>query len=83
MQTVYNLYASQIAAILWTYEGGDGSGRRPVVVGLALKRSKAAADSALLADGAGDEETGGAGEASEEDRELFKSVMEMVKEVLG
>ncbi|KAG9028440.1 hypothetical protein FS837_003885 [Tulasnella sp. UAMH 9824] len=82
MQTVYNLYASQIAAILWTFEGGDGSSRRPVVVGLALKKSKAAADSALVAD-VGDEETGGAEEASEEDRELFRGVMEMVKEVLG
>lgn len=83
MQTVYNLYASQIAAILWAYEGGDGSSRRPVVAGLALKRSKTAVDSALVADGGGDEETGGAGEASEEDRELFRNVMAMIKEVLG
>ncbi|KAG8948897.1 hypothetical protein FRC04_009236 [Tulasnella sp. 424] len=83
MQTVYNLYASQIAAILWAHEGGDGSSRRPVVVGLALKRSKTAVDSALVADSGGDEETGGAGEASEEDRELFRNVMEMIKEVLG
>lgn len=80
---MYNLYVSQIAAILWTYEGGDGASRRPVVVGLALKKLKAAADSALVTDAGGDEETGGAGEASEEDRELFKGVMEMVKEVLG
>ncbi|KAG9016603.1 hypothetical protein FRB90_002842 [Tulasnella sp. 427] len=82
MQTVYNLYASQIAAILWAYEGGDGSTRRPVVVGLALKKTGSGSESVVV-DGPGDEETGGAGEASDEERELFRGVMEMIKEVLG
>jgi len=69
LHAVYHLYASQIATILWTHEG-ENALRRPVVVGVALKRN-----------GPADiEEDGGA--LSQADRDLFAEVMTMVKELL-
>lgn len=51
IQTLHNLYVSQIASLIWTAEAEQGvEGRRPVILAIALKRS-------LDSDEAPDQET--------------------------
>lgn len=40
LHTFYNLLVSQLSTIIWHSEGSEYGFRRPVVVGLALKKSK-------------------------------------------
>ncbi|CAE6437314.1 hypothetical protein ACGC1H_004432 [Rhizoctonia solani] len=68
--TLFNLYASQAAAIAWSKAGQLN--RRPVIVGLALKRTKVS-----TARGDDDEFT-----VLEEDRETFKEIMVMLMDCL-
>ncbi|CUA74951.1 hypothetical protein RSOLAG22IIIB_01585 [Rhizoctonia solani] len=68
--TLFNLYASQAAAIAWSKAGQLN--RRPVIVGLALKKTKA---SSVHMD---EDEFA----ISEEDRETFKEVMSMLMDCL-
>lgn len=69
MHTLYSLYASQIATIIWTVEGEGPSevSRRSVVVGLALRKS---------------EETSGMG-LTERERNIFQGVMTMLYELFN
>ena len=46
--TLYGLYASHIATLIWTAEKGEG--RRNVVVGLALKNINSEKDTSMLSD---------------------------------
>ncbi|KAG8887638.1 hypothetical protein FRB98_009253 [Tulasnella sp. 332] len=69
LQTLYNLYVSQIASLIWAREG-EGGIRRPVVVGVALKLSGASRSD--------DEED----DLTEDERVLFKEVMEMVTDLI-
>ena len=66
MQSLYSLYASQIATIVWLAEseGLLGVSHRGVIVGIALKKR-----------------SGGSG-VTAEDTETFRSVMDMVYEVV-
>ena len=66
MQSLYSLYASQIATIVWLAEseGLLGVSHRGVIVGIALKKR-----------------SGGPGVIAE-DTETFRSVMDMVYEVV-
>jgi len=68
LRTLYALYASQVATILWIAEVGGltDERRRSVVVGLALGRS-------------GEEEGQGLSVA---ERETFHQVMDMVKDLV-
>jgi proteasome assembly chaperone 3 len=69
MQTLHSLYAAQIAMIIWTAES-DGPlevDRRNVVVGIALQTS----------DGAGSDDL------SQEEREVFMGVMDMLRDSLA
>ncbi|KAG8992215.1 hypothetical protein FRB94_014666 [Tulasnella sp. JGI-2019a] len=69
LQTLFNLYVSQIASLIWACEG-DSAMRRPVVVGVALKLS-------TTSKSAEDED-----DLTEDERSLFKEVMEMVLELV-
>lgn len=60
---LYNIYISQIATIAWWTLQATGGARRPIVVGLALKRLSTADDD----DDMGDDE-----------RERFAEVMDLV-----
>lgn len=68
MQTLHSLYAAQIATIVWTAEaeGALEVDRRNVVVGIALRKSE------------GDDNDG----LSEQERNLFVGVMEMLRDSL-
>ncbi|KAF9651429.1 hypothetical protein BDM02DRAFT_3163009 [Thelephora ganbajun] len=68
LRTLYALYASQVATIIWTAEANGlmDERRRSVVLGLALKRSE-------------EEENEGLSEA---ERETFHQVMSMVKDLV-
>ncbi|PCH37979.1 hypothetical protein WOLCODRAFT_96223 [Wolfiporia cocos MD-104 SS10] len=68
IQTLHSLYASQIATIVWTSESTQAlePERRPIVVGLALRKSG---------------EVEGMG-LSEQERSVFYEVMDMVRELL-
>ncbi|KAF5373667.1 hypothetical protein D9758_000629 [Tetrapyrgos nigripes] len=68
MQTLHNIYASQIATLVWTSEAESPLQvtRRNVIVGIALKKTAATDQSEL----------------TEEERETFSGVMSMVKEIL-
>ncbi|EJU06472.1 hypothetical protein DACRYDRAFT_103418 [Dacryopinax primogenitus] len=48
LHDLYSLYASQVAVLLWTSEGGGG--RKPVVVGVALQRQKEGEEGSGLTD---------------------------------
>lgn len=63
---LYSLYASQIAAMIWTNDSEDAIGgeRRNVIVGLALKKVQ------------------NEGVPAEDDREIYAEVVEMVMELL-
>lgn len=67
LRTLYALYASQVATIIWIAEAGGsmGEGRRSVILGLALKKS-------------GGEDQG----LSEAERETFHQVMGMVGDLV-
>jgi proteasome assembly chaperone 3 len=69
MHTLYSLYASQIATIIWTVEneGRLDVPRRSVIVGLALRKS---------------DEVGGMG-LTERERSIFQGVMDMLYELLN
>ncbi|CAE6490264.1 unnamed protein product [Rhizoctonia solani] len=69
-QTLFNLYASQAATIAWSKAGQLN--RRPVIVGLALKRTKAP-----MAHSDDDDFM-----VSENDRETFKQIMSMLMDCL-
>lgn len=67
LRTLYTLYASQVATIIWIAEAGglmDGH-RRSVIVGLALEKS-------------GGEDQG----LSEAERETFHQVMGMIRDLV-
>ena len=68
LRTLYALYASQIATIIWIAETGElmDERRRSVVVGVALKKS-------------GEEESQGLSEA---ERETFHRVMGMIGDLV-
>lgn len=67
IQTLYSLYASQIATIVWTTETGLLEGeRRDVVLGLALIRQYSLDDAAR----------------DVQEKETFVGVMSMVRELL-
>jgi proteasome assembly chaperone 3 len=68
MQTLYSLYASQIATIIWTLEseGPLQASRRSVVVGLALHKSDRTSDMGV----------------TEHERDTFREVMTMLYELL-
>lgn len=67
LRTLHALYASQIATILWTAEteGLMDTGRRSVIVGLALRKS----------------DTEGSEGLTEAERESFHGIMGMVTEL--
>jgi proteasome assembly chaperone 3 len=69
LYTLYNLYAAQAATLLWSMEEAAGmsspAGRLPVVVGVALKQTSPR-----------DDEEGG---VTEEQRELFREIMDMIQ----
>jgi hypothetical protein len=71
-QTLYALYVSQIATLIWWTLQETGAARRPVVVGLALSRTTRSADDDV--DDGGDDE----GSVSETERTRFLGIMEMV-----
>jgi len=69
-QTLQSLYACQIATIVWqspTHGGGLDGSRRPVVVGLALKKVS---------------DAGVGCELSEGERETFRGIMQMLQGML-
>jgi proteasome assembly chaperone 3 len=69
MQTLHSLYAAQIATIVWAAES-DGLlevDRRNVVVGIALRKL--------------DGDDGGG--LSQQDRDIFLEVMDMLRELLA
>ena len=68
MQTLHSLYAAQIATIIWTAES-EGTlevDRRNVIVGIALRKSEGGDNDGL----------------SEQERNLFAGVMEMLRDCL-
>lgn len=69
IQTLHNLYASQIATLVWTLEGASvlEADRRAVVVGIALAKALDPANSSEL---------------TPHDRAMFYGVMNMVRDVL-
>ncbi|CEL51849.1 hypothetical protein RSOLAG1IB_00385 [Rhizoctonia solani AG-1 IB] len=69
-QTLFNLYASQVAAIAWSKAGQLN--RRPVIVGLALQRTKAPAT----------REDDDDFVVSEDDRQTFNEIMLMLMDCL-
>ncbi|GAA5963257.1 hypothetical protein JCM3765_005777 [Sporobolomyces pararoseus] len=75
VSALHDLYASQIASILFEKMSLDtqGMGVKPVVLGIGLKRSQDETE------GEGGEELSG---ISEKERETFMQVMEMVKECI-
>lgn len=84
-QTQHDFYVSQIATIVWWLLetealSGRGNGstkaRKPVVVGLALKRNRKASS-------AEDSDDDDADEMSEDDRRGFAEVMSMIAEWPG
>lgn len=68
MQTLHSLYAAQIATIIWTAEseGVLEVDRRNVIVGIALQKSEGGDSDGL----------------SEQERNLFVGVMEMLRDSL-
>ncbi|CAE6414086.1 unnamed protein product [Rhizoctonia solani] len=68
--TLFNLYTSQVAAIAWSKAGQLN--RRPVIVGLALKRTKVPATR--------DEDDDFV--VSEDDRQTFNEIMSMLIDCL-
>lgn len=68
--TLHYLYASQIATIVWTAEGGGALAgpRRDVIIGLALRKSAPSPD---------DE-----GSLSEAERETYNAIMLLLQEIL-
>ena len=64
LQSIYEMYVNQLAAIVWNEEGEQGA-RRPVVVGMALKLVK--------------EKEGEEGEGWRMERERFAEVVKMVQ----
>lgn len=68
LRTLYALYASQIATIIWIAEAGGSMDerRRSVIVGLALKKSGGEEDQGL----------------SEAERETFHQVIGMVRDLV-
>ncbi|KAL1676985.1 hypothetical protein EV122DRAFT_215118 [Schizophyllum commune] len=68
--TLHYLYASQIATIVWTAEGGGALAgpRRDVIIGLALRKSAPSPD---------DE-----GSLSEAERETYNATMLLLQEIL-
>lgn len=77
LETLYNLYASQVATLLWVDEGPNGP-RKPVVVGVALKRSTPP----KAIDPAEEEEDKPEDPLTEADRDTYQKVMEMVRDTL-
>ncbi|KAG8936562.1 hypothetical protein FRC02_001057 [Tulasnella sp. 418] len=73
MQILYNLYASQIATIWWTSNEKEGMSRKPVVVGIALKKGQSDAS-----EDQGDDES----PLLEHERVLFREVMDMLSQLL-
>ncbi|KAI0807749.1 hypothetical protein C8Q74DRAFT_1363221 [Fomes fomentarius] len=69
IQTLHNLYASQIATLVWTLEGASvlEADRRAVVVGIALAKAPDPANSSEL---------------TPHDRAMFYGVMNMVRDML-
>jgi hypothetical protein len=69
LQTLHCLYASQIATLLWTAGASNPLEvfRRPVVVGIALRKSNSPDDGSL----------------SEDERSVFTGVMSMVQELVA
>ena len=69
LEALHSLYASSAATLVWTHEanGPLGGERRPVVVGIALKKSDGPA-----AEG-----------SSEHERKVFFGVMKMIGELLA
>ncbi|KAG8900461.1 hypothetical protein FRB99_006030 [Tulasnella sp. 403] len=74
LHTVYNLYASQIASILWTVEG-ENVPRRPVIVGVALKKAPSTASTDLP----GEDDL----ELTDAERSLYMEVMKMVFSIVS
>ncbi|KAI0707614.1 hypothetical protein C8Q76DRAFT_628244 [Earliella scabrosa] len=70
IQTLHNLYASQIATIVWTMEEASvlEADRRAIVVGIALAKTTGPLNSSEL---------------TPHDRAVFYGVMEMVRELVG
>ncbi|THU87268.1 hypothetical protein K435DRAFT_917182 [Dendrothele bispora CBS 962.96] len=70
IQTLHNLYASQIATITWTTEAALPlqMSRKNVIVGIALRKTTPAAEKPEL---------------SEEERSTFAGIMSMIQEMLG
>ncbi|KAL0581539.1 hypothetical protein V5O48_000468 [Marasmius crinis-equi] len=69
IHTLHNLYASQIAAIIWNAVPDDPGAQIPrknVVIGIALRKTKTDDDSS----------------PTEGEREIFSGVMTMVQEIL-
>ena len=67
LQTLYSLYASQIATIVWTTDTGSFEAeKRDIVVGLALKKQDEADNASL----------------NGREKEIFVGVMDMVRELL-
>ncbi|GBE82165.1 hypothetical protein BKA93DRAFT_219783 [Sparassis latifolia] len=68
LHTLYSLYASQIATVLWAEEAGNllQGDRRGVVVGIALHKTAETEDDGL----------------TEHEREVFHGVMDMVRDLL-
>ncbi|KAH9935020.1 uncharacterized protein B0H18DRAFT_979432 [Fomitopsis serialis] len=68
MQTLHSLYTSQVATVIWTEEVQEfmEAERRPIVVGLALRKSSEAEGLGL----------------AEYERKVFYGVMEMVRELV-
>ncbi|KAK7467225.1 hypothetical protein VKT23_004283 [Stygiomarasmius scandens] len=67
-QTLHNLYASQIATIIWTAEAASPLqvSRKNVIVGIALRKTTTTEQSGL----------------NEEERNTFSRVMSMIQEML-
>ncbi|KAJ7046864.1 hypothetical protein C8F04DRAFT_987123 [Mycena alexandri] len=67
LQTLHSLYAAQIATILWTTGNPLEVSRRPVIVGIALRKSEAQDDDGL----------------TENERSVFAGVTSMVFQLVA
>jgi len=66
---LYSLYASQIAAFVWSSESKNAP-KRPIIVGIALKKPPVQRDET-------EDDT-----LTEEERSLFVDVMKMLQQIL-
>ncbi|KIP09551.1 hypothetical protein PHLGIDRAFT_102801 [Phlebiopsis gigantea 11061_1 CR5-6] len=69
LETLYSLYAAQVATLVWTIGGSSSLGdtRRAVIVGIALKR---------FSGGEGNESVG------EQERRVFRGAMRTLRDLL-